>query len=161
MIGAAAATRPWSGIERELRGLLPAAASRTERMRAFVSACWPHLAPTGVSWIGFYERDPSSAGRLLLAAREPRPACSPIGLHGACGQSLVAARPLVVQDVADLGAGYIACDPRDRSEVVVPCLEPGGRAWGVLDLDSHQIGAFGPQDAAELGRLLALAGLTA
>lgn len=161
MIARSAAPRPWSSVERELRGSLPAAAERETRMRVFVRACWPHLAPTGVSWLGFYERDPSDASSLRLAAREPRPACSPIGLHGACGQCLLAARPLVVRDVADLGPHYIACDPRDRSEVVVPCLEATGRAWGVLDLDSHHIGAFGPADADALAGLLRLAGLTA
>jgi putative methionine-R-sulfoxide reductase with GAF domain len=68
---------------------------------------------------------------------------------------------MVVRDVADLGAGYIACDPRDRSEVVVPCLDGPGRAWGVLDLDSHQLGSFGPADAEALSGLLRLAGLSA
>ncbi len=161
MIASAAALRPWPSLQRDLRGLLPPHAGRAERMQAFVSVCWPHLAPTGVSWMGFYERDPSDPAALRLAAREPRPACSPIGLHGACGQSLLAARPLVVRDVSELGPHYIACDPRDRSEVVVPCLEAPGRAWGVLDLDSHHVGAFGPSDADALAALLRLAGLTA
>ena len=157
----AAAARPWSSVERELRGALPTGADRATRMQTFVRACWPHLAPTGVSWLGFYERDPGDPAALRLAAREPRPACSPIGLHGACGQSLLAARVLVVRDVVDLGSNYIACDPRERSELVVPCLEAPERAWGVLDLDSHQIGAFGPADGYALTGLLRLAGLTA
>jgi putative methionine-R-sulfoxide reductase with GAF domain len=130
-------------------------------MQAFVCAAWPSLAPTRVSWLGFYERDPSNPSQLLLAAREPKPACSPIGLHGACGQCLLAARSLVVRDVAELGAGYIACDPRDRSEVVVPCLEGPGQAWGVLDLDSHDLASFGPADADALAGLLRRAGLSA
>jgi len=160
-VSVAAAARPWSSVERELRGALPTGADRATRMQTFVRACWPHLAPTGVSWLGFYERDPGDPAALRLAAREPRPACSPIGLHGACGQSLLAARPLVVHDVKDLGPAYIACDPRDRSEVVVPCVEASGAAWGVLDLDSHQVGAFGQTDAEALADLLRLAGLSA
>lgn len=147
-------------MERDLRGRVPMQAGRADRMRSFVAACWPHLAPTGVSWLGFYERDPGDPAALRLAAREPGPACSPIGLHGACGQSLLAARPLVVRNVTDLGPNYIACDPRDRSEVVVPCLEAPGQAWGVLDLDSHQEGAFSGVDADALTALLRLAGLT-
>jgi putative methionine-R-sulfoxide reductase with GAF domain len=130
-------------------------------MQAFVRAAWEPLAPTGVSWLGFYERDPSDDAQLLLAAREPKPACSPIGLHGACGQCLLAAIPLVVRDVAELGADYIACDPRDRSEVVVPCLDATGRPWGVLDLDSHDLASFGPDDAEALASLLRMAGLSA
>ena len=98
---------------------------------------------------------------MTLAARRPGPACSPIGIHGACGQCLRAARILVVRDVRDLGAGYIACDPRDRSELVVPCLGPGGRAWGVFDVDSHDLAAFDERDGTELAALLVMAGLSA
>ena len=36
---------------------------------------------------------------------------------------------LIVDDVATLGAGYVACDPRDLSEIVVPCFDDDGRAW--------------------------------
>ena len=161
MTHASTAARPWERVAQALQRALPPGADRHTRMQAFVRAAWEPLAPTGVSWLGFYERDPSNDSQLLLAAREPKPACSPIGLHGACGQCLLAAKPLVVHDVAELGAGYIACDPRDRSEVVVPCLEAPGQAWGVLDLDSHQVGSFGPADAEALASLLQMAGLSA
>lgn len=160
MSDAAPATRPWATIERDLTAALAGCHDRAARMQAFVHAAWRGLESTGVSWLGFYERDASNPEHLLLAAREPKPACSPIGLHGACGQCLLAARPLVVRDVAELGAGYIACDPRDRSEVVVPCLTAPGHAWGVLDLDSHDLASFGDSDARELARLLRLAGLS-
>ncbi|MFM1831219.1 MAG: hypothetical protein RLZZ558_1559 [Planctomycetota bacterium] len=160
MSAAPAAVRPWERMAGALRERLAEAPDRSARMQALVQACWPHLAPTGVSWIGFYHRDPDHPGQLVLGAREPKPACSPIGLHGACGQSLRTARPLVVRDVAELGAGYIACDPNDRSEVVVPCLDADGSAWGVLDLDSHHLASFGPEDAEQLARLLKLAGLS-
>lgn len=157
----ATATRPWDHLAHTLERAVPPGADRHTRMQAFVHASWEALASTGVSWLGFYELDPSDSSQLLLAAREPKPACSPIGLHGACGQCLVAAKPLVVRDVADLGAGYIACDPRDRSEVVVPCLEAPGRAWGVLDLDSHDLASFSESDAEALAALLRMAGLSA
>ena len=100
---------------------------------------------------------------MLLAVREPKPACSPIGLEGMCGRSCLTRRSLVVGDVLDLppGVGYVACDPRDRSEVVVPCLEPGGACWGVLDLDSLEPQAFSAEDAAALHAQLLKAGLTA
>jgi putative methionine-R-sulfoxide reductase with GAF domain len=101
---------------------------------------------------------------MILVVREPKPACSPLGLHGACGQCWSSGRSLVVTDVANLGAGYVACDPRDRSEVVVPCFdEVGGavRCWGVLDIDSYDSNAFSVDDAQGLAALLARAGLTA
>lgn len=157
----ASATRPWATIRHALADRLTGARDRASRMQAVLNAAWPHLSSSGVSWMGFYERDPDHPDQLLLTAREPKPACSPIGLQGACGQCLLAARPLVVRDVADLGAGYIACDPRDRSEVVVPCLAPDGAAWGVLDLDSHEVGSFSETDAGALAELLRQAGLSA
>lgn len=170
-------------------------ADRALRMARFIDVAWPVLAPTGVSWIGFYvavevptsdstgasgaaasgtavsgAAAPSTgtpspdhiteAVELVLAARAPKPACSPIGLHGACGRSLRTGRPLVVRDVRDLGVNYIACDPRDRSEVVVPCLDASGVPWGLLDVDSHDLASFDDDDADRLNELLALAGLS-
>ena len=145
---------------RELARIVKPGTDRESAARAFVDAAWPLLNPTGVSWIGFYSITPGRDA-MVLGARRDKPACSPIGLHGACGRCWSACEPLVVRDVADLGAGYIACDPRDRSEVVVPCLEGSGECWGVLDLDSHEIGAFGDDDARELVALLRAAGLSA
>jgi len=135
---------------------------REERMEAFVALWWDAFAATGVSWVGFYVDHPGEPDdrRMTLAARRPKPACSPIGVHGACGQCLLAGRTLVVRDVRDLGGGYIACDPRDQSELVVPCIDSQGRPWGVLDVDSHDVASFSQGDAAAACELLALAGLS-
>ncbi len=131
---------------------------RPQRMRQVVDALWQALAPTGVSWVGFYVHQ--LGDELVLAVCRDKPACSPIGLHGVCGRAFRERCSLVVRDVSALGANYIACDPRDRSEIVVPCLEPDGTCWGVLDLDSHQINAFAASDAAGLHRVLSAAELT-
>ena len=95
---------------------------------------------------------------MILVARRDKPACSPIGVHGACGQSFRAEAIRLIEDVALLGAGYIACDPRDRSELVMPIYR-NGAAWGVLDADSHEYACFGPADAAGLASILRAAGL--
>lgn len=137
---------------------------REEAMRVVVDALWEAFGDAGsLSWIGFYLREAGVAEgqELVLGPRRDKPACSPIGLHGACGKCLLSRRGLVVTDVARLGAGYIACDPRDRSEVVVPCLNEDGTAWGVLDADSFDVGAFDVGDADCLTRVLVAAGLTA
>jgi putative methionine-R-sulfoxide reductase with GAF domain len=136
--------------------------SREERMEAFVQLWWDAFAATGVSWVGFYVDHPVEPDdrRMTLAARRPKPACSPIGVHGACGQCLLAGRTLVVRDVRDLGEGYIACDPRDQSELVVPCIDAQGRPWGVLDVDSHEVASFSTGDGSAACDLLALAGLS-
>jgi putative methionine-R-sulfoxide reductase with GAF domain len=139
---------------------------RGEAMARVVELLWtafgeqdPQKTTGGlVSWVGFYEIAPEEQ-EMILACREPKPACSPIGLQGLCGRGWKEGRAFVVNDVAVLGEGYIACDPRDQSEAVVPMIE-GGRCWGVLDVDSYHVGAFTQRDACEMDRLCRLAGLT-
>ena len=65
-----------------------------------------------------------------------------------------------MDDVANLGENYIACDPRDRSEVVVPLFDEQGNCWAVLDVDSHDTCAFNEEDAEGLISVLRAAALT-
>lgn len=141
------------------------------RMQRFVDSAWAALGGVGgvgVSWIGFY-LGPGRAmddgrvvgeGEMLLGPCRDKPACSPIGLHGACGRAWRERESLIVTDVAHLGAGYVACDPRDRSELVIPLFDEGGACWGVLDADSFDADAFDEHDAQSLRGLLERAGLT-
>jgi putative methionine-R-sulfoxide reductase with GAF domain len=147
--------RPYAAVAAKLT----VSGSRAERMQHVVDALWDALHPLGVSWVGFYLHE--GGDELVLGPRRDKPACSPIGLHGACGQAFRRRQPLVVRDVRDLGAGYIACDPRDRSEVVLALLDDDGSCWGVLDLDSHALGAFDGNDVAGLRQVLAAAGFRA
>jgi len=132
------------------------------RLAPLCDALWEALSPRGLSWIGFYLIEDSSDGsppaEMLLAARRDKPACSPIGLHGVCGQGFVEERIRLVEDVGLLGGGYIACDPRDRSELVVPVYR-NGKCWGVLDADSHEIACFGDLDIEGVCGVLRSAGL--
>ncbi|RMF70749.1 MAG: GAF domain-containing protein [Planctomycetota bacterium] len=130
------------------------------RRRAVVDALWEELAAHDVSWVGFYLPDESDADALVLDASRDKPACSPIGMHGACGRSFRTHRAVIVRDVRTLGDAYIACDPRDLSEVVVPCLDDAGTCWGVLDLDSFSVGAFDARDVEGLLAVLRAARLT-
>lgn len=132
---------------------------RRQRMQALVDALWDSLSTCGVSWVGFYLHEGQE--ELVLGPSRNKPACSPIGLHGACGRAFRERRPLVVRDVADLGESYVACDPRDRSELVIPLLERDGACWGVLDLDSFDVGAFDQADVDGLIALLCASELTA
>ena len=135
-------------------------------MRTIADALWDALAPRGVSWIGFYKIageandhavEPASA--MLLGPHRDKPACSPIGMHGACGQSFTERTTLVVTDVANLGEGYVACDPKDIAELVIPCTDPDGSCWGVLDADSFERGCFDERDAGAVWQVLIAAGL--
>ena len=159
-----------------IRERLIDAASRVEgdrsaRTRAVVDLLWQHLnhddAGGPVSWIGFYEiaaegnEHGAEPGRqMILAAHRDKPACSPIGLHGVCGRAFTEPAAMVVRDVRELGEGYVACDPRDLSEAVVPMFDAGGSPWGVLDADSFEVGAFTPDDAEALRLVCEAAGVS-
>ncbi|NUN50129.1 MAG: GAF domain-containing protein [Candidatus Brocadiae bacterium] len=104
-----------------------------------------------VSWVGFYLL---GTGEMTLGPRRNKPACSPIGLHGACGTCATSGKTLIIRDVKDLGDNYIACDPRDRSEIVLPVRNRAGQILGVLDLDSHQVGAFSELDQRALEEII-------
>lgn len=133
-------------------------ADPSDRLAPLCDAMWGLLSPRGLSWIGFYLVNPENEAELLLAARRDKPACSPIGMHGVCGQGYCEETIRLVEDVALLGAGYIACDPRDRSEIVLPIYRNGLR-WGVLDADSHEAACFGQSDVDGLSGVLRAAGL--
>jgi len=134
--------------------------SAEDRMRAFVDALWDLMHPTGVSWAGFYLNQPGEPAdrRMVLGPCRDKPACSPIGLHGVCGQALTFGTTRIVQDVKALGANYVACDPRDASEIVIPLQDDSGAVWGVLDLDSHEVNNFSKSDDTGLRRALLAAG---
>jgi putative methionine-R-sulfoxide reductase with GAF domain len=128
------------------------------RMQRVVDVLWQGLKDAGVSWVGFYL--PDGEREMVLGPSRNKPACSPIGMHGACGQAFRTQQPLVVRDVRELGENYVACDPRDLSEVVVPVFDETGTCWGVLDLDSFDVAAFDEADVAGLRDVLLAAELT-
>ena len=152
-------TRNYDPIRADLERAIDASMTREERMKAVVDVLWDHLSPTGVSWLGFYSRAPG-ADEMILKERRDKPACSPIGLHGACGQACLSGTTLVVTDVKHLGEGYVACDPKDQSELVIPVFDESGACWGVYDADSFDVGSFDERDAERVRELLVLAGLT-
>jgi putative methionine-R-sulfoxide reductase with GAF domain len=132
---------------------------RAQRMQRICDLLWDAFGSRGLSWIGFYEKA-EHKDELVLVCRRDKPACSPIGLHGMCGRGWSTRRPILVGDVATLGPNYIACDPRDRSEAVIPCLNPDGSCWGVLDADSYDLSAFGPADIRGMTELVERFGLS-
>ncbi len=127
--------------------------SRHRRMREAADVLWRFFKDHGYSWVGFYEKD-RDADRMTLGPARDKPACSPIALHGACGMAWTKKRPIIVNDVHNLGPNYISCNPRDRSEVIVPLFNDDGSCWGVLDIDSFERDAFGEQDVHELRRIM-------
>ena len=132
---------------------IPPAVPGEARMLIIVDALWEEFGEhRPVSWVGFYLL---GEGEMTLGPRRDKPACSPIGLHGACGAAALSGKTVVVRDVRELGENYIACDPRDLSEIVVPVRARDGRVTGVLDIDSYSVGAFGETDRIALEQLVA------
>ncbi len=140
---------------------IPPDASRETRMQAVVDSLWQAFADQGYSWVGFYLDQPHEPDdrRMILGPCRDKPACSPLGLHGACGSALLSRDTLIVRDVAELGDNYIACDPLDKSEIIIPLVDSAGTCWGVLDIDSHEIASFDTDDENGLRNFLRAAEL--
>ena len=136
-----------------------ASGARARRMRDVADVLWRFLKDHGVSWVGFYTIS-EDASEMELGPSRDSPACNPIALHGACGKTWRTKRPMIVHDVTNLGPDYVACDPRDLSELVIPMFERDGSCWGVLDLDSRERNAFSEIDLIELRRIMESVGLS-
>ena len=101
-----------------------------------------------VNWAGFYLAD---GNELAVGPFQGRPAVSRIGYgKGVCGTAWKEDCAQVVEEVSCF-AGHIACDCNTHSEIVVP-LWRDGAVWGVLDMDSVEMGAFTEDDRIGLER---------
>ncbi len=101
-----------------------------------------HQSLPGINWAGFYLMRQS---QLVLGPFQGAPACVriPIG-HGVCGTAAARRETIVVPDV-NAFPGHIACDPRSRSEIVVPLMD-AREVWGVIDVDAPTTGRFDEED---------------
>ena len=124
---------------------------------AALRAVVEHLAATHPAWgwVGVY----LLAGDTLILGPYVGPATEhtriPVG-RGVCGTAVAEDRNVVVDDVRELD-NYLACSVGTRSEIVV-LIRDGGEVVGQFDVDSDDVGAFGPADEALLERLAGLAG---
>jgi putative methionine-R-sulfoxide reductase with GAF domain len=130
-----------------------------QAMAKAVELLWSAFGHKPISWVGFYLKV-EDADEMVLVCREPKPACSPLGLQGMCGRGYLNRTAYLVADVRTLGENYIACDPKDQSEVVIPMLDHARRCEGVLDVDSYDLNAFDENDARGMTDLLMALGLT-
>jgi GAF domain-containing protein len=127
--------------------------SDDEALRAVVE----HLAATNPTWgwVGVY----LLVGDTLVLGPYVGPATEhtriPVG-RGVCGTAVAEDRNVVVEDVRELD-NYLACSVGTRSEIVV-LIRDGGEVVGQFDVDSDDVGAFGPADEALLEHLARLAG---
>lgn len=107
----------------------------------------------GHLWTGFY-RVVEEEHLLRVGPYQGTVGCIEIPFgSGVCGTAAAERRTVIVSDVATF-PGHITCDPRSRSEIVVPVVGRGGVLLAVLDIDADHPGAFGATDAAGLERLV-------
>lgn len=147
--GAGRAAR-YGRIYDQLRDLIvgksPNLVSAMATVCAVLHAKMPHH-----SWTGFYL---AVGDELHVGPYQGPVACQVLRETGVCITCLRTARPIVVPDVHSF-PGHVACDPRARSEIVLPVLKVG-RVVAVLDVDSHQPAQFSEVDVAPLARILTL-----
>jgi L-methionine (R)-S-oxide reductase len=151
----------FSRLEKELPSVLDPSflpRERLQRLCDFLKERVPHY-----DWFGFYiaRRVPSDEGTRLLdlgpfAGESTEHVLIPFG-KGICGQAADSGDTFVVDDVS-AASNYLACSLKVKSEIVVPVFYSGGDVAprvvaGEIDIDSHSVAAFFPEDRAFLERL--------
>ena len=98
------------------------------------------------NWVGFYLVD-DSAENLILGPYVGAPTDhTKIAFgKGVCGQVAVSGANRIIQDVT-LEDNYLSCSIDVRSEIVLP-IKKNGRFVAELDIDSHALAPFTPQDS--------------
>ena len=105
-----------------------------------------------INWVGFYKM---TDGALVLGPFQGKPACIRIEVgKGVCGTAVAENRTQLVYDVHQF-PGHIACDCASNSEIVVP-VRVKGEIWGVLDIDSPEIGRFTAEDQVGLEEIVGI-----
>ena len=111
---------------------------------------WQELP--GINWVGFYKMED---GALVLGPFQGKPACIRIAVgRGVCGTAVAEDQVQLVYNVHDF-PGHIACDSASNSEIVLP-IHVDGKTWGVLDIDSPEIGRFTQEDCVGLQKVITI-----
>ena len=106
----------------------------------------------GHLWTGFYRV--VRPGHLLVGPYQGTLGCLEIEFgRGVCGTAAAQQRTVLVPDVENF-PGHITCDPRSRSEIVVPVVDARERLVAVLDVDSERPAAFDDEDRRGLERIV-------
>ena len=137
-------------LEEQLRHILAGIDDRVAAMATIASLVHHGF---GHLWTGFYQV--AEPGRLLrVGPYQGTLGCLEIPFgQGVCGTAAIRRETVIVRDVQAFD-GHIVCDPRARSEIVVPVFGPQGVLIAVLDVDSADVAAFDPGDAAGLERIV-------
>jgi L-methionine (R)-S-oxide reductase len=135
----------------ELNALASGATSAQELMEGITKLL--HQKMLCYNWVGFYMLEEEGAQDMLVLGPFRGT------MTGICGAAASTAKTIVIDDVS-ADPRYLACSLETKSEIVVPVFVEK-RVVGELDIDSHFLAAFTPDDrsicehaAAVLGRWL-------
>ena len=143
--------RAYEEVDAQLRVLLEGIVDPVAGM-ATISALLHH--GFGHLWTGFY-RVVEPGALLRVGPYQGSLGCLDITFgRGVCGTAAAERRTIVVPDVHAF-PGHITCDPRSRSEIVVPVFNANDELIAVLDIDSSQPDGFGDADRNGLEALVA------
>jgi L-methionine (R)-S-oxide reductase len=147
-ISSATKSNRYNRIYRQLQELVLVTDNRIARMSTIVALL--HHKMTSFSWTGFYLL---SDGNLIVGPYQGPLACQLLEKNrGVCWTGINEAKNIIVPDVTRF-QGHIACDPRSRSEIVIPIRDRQNDITGVLDVDSEIIENFDEIDAAYLEKI--------
>jgi len=110
------------------------------------------------NWTGFYMLDPDDSQTLVLGPFRGAPTEHvriPVN-QGICGAAVAQNSTVVVDDVHS-DPRYLACSLEARSEIVV-LIRANDAVVGEIDIDSHDLAAFSPQDREFLEKCAIIVG---
>lgn len=134
-------------LDELVRGKSPCLVSAMATMCALLHAKLSHHF-----WTGFYFV--AGEDELHVGPYQGPLACQVLKGRGVCLHAVQTRSPVVVPDVASF-PDHIACDPRSRSEIVIPCVKED-RVVAVLDIDAASAGQFTDADVVPLTRIVQL-----
>jgi L-methionine (R)-S-oxide reductase len=120
-----------------------------------------HLIATRLpyyNWVGFYMLDPNDANVLVLGPFHGAPTDHvriPV-TEGICGAAVAQGKTVIVEDVS-ADPRYLSCSIETKSEIIVP-IRVRKEIVGEIDIDSHDLSAFGPDDRTFLEECARLIG---
>lgn len=98
----------------------------------------------GYDWCGVYRLDGDALTLDEYVGAATDHVRIPVGV-GVCGTAVAERANQVVKDVRQL-ANYLSCSVQTRSEIVVLIKGVDGDILGQIDIDGHEVDAFGLQD---------------
>ncbi len=126
-----------------VREIVDGPSDRNEKLKTICQSLRDGVAY--YDWVGFYIVDASKRDLVLgpFAGEPTEHVRIPFG-KGICGQAAERKETFIVQDVSK-ETNYLSCSPRVQSEIVVPIFK-NGEILGELDIDSHTLSPFTPED---------------